>query len=214
VTLPSFRAFQIQVVYICAELYQISTGTPASRGPSAIAGLLVIIELFPDHSSIAVMCCYAVMNLLSHGFICVDLRGRVCRRKIINILCIFAILFILNNSVMSFCVTSLMMCLINLFTADDEVLIFVLLWLPIWLIFTANSELQKVLFLAPSVCVFCFCVKYPRNRWTDLHQIHMEDVFGPSLGRVWRSWSKVEVTSDKNCIFKPFWRPTCGLCLV
>jgi len=39
--LPSFRAFQIQVVYICAELYQISTGTPASRGPSAIAGLLV-----------------------------------------------------------------------------------------------------------------------------------------------------------------------------
>jgi len=40
--LPSFRAFQIQVVYICAELYQISTGTPASRGPSAIAGLLVL----------------------------------------------------------------------------------------------------------------------------------------------------------------------------
>ena len=31
----------MQVVYICAELYQISTGTPASRGPSAIAGFLV-----------------------------------------------------------------------------------------------------------------------------------------------------------------------------
>ena len=44
VTLPSYRAFQIQVVYICAELYQISTGTPASRGPSAIAGLFVKIS--------------------------------------------------------------------------------------------------------------------------------------------------------------------------
>jgi len=94
--------------------------------------LVLIIELFPDHASIKVMCCYAMINLLSHGFICVDLRGRVCRRIIINIFCIFAILFILNNSVMSFYVTSLMMCLINLFTSDDEVLIFVLLWLPVW----------------------------------------------------------------------------------
>jgi len=25
------------------------------------------------------------------------------------------------------------------------------------------------------------------NHWTDLRQIHTEDVFGPSLGRVWRS---------------------------
>ena len=30
------------VVYTCAALYKISTGTPASRGPSATAGLLVI----------------------------------------------------------------------------------------------------------------------------------------------------------------------------
>ena len=31
------------VVYICAALYKISTGTPASRGPSATAGLLVLV---------------------------------------------------------------------------------------------------------------------------------------------------------------------------
>jgi len=34
----------------------------------------------------------------------------------------------------------------------------------------------------------------------DLRQIHMEHVFGPSLGRVWRSSqrSKIKVTRDKN----------------
>ena len=37
----SFRAFEMLVVYICAGL-KISTGTPASRGPSATAGLLVL----------------------------------------------------------------------------------------------------------------------------------------------------------------------------
>jgi len=37
----SFRAFEMLVVYICAALYKISTDTPASRGPSATAGLLV-----------------------------------------------------------------------------------------------------------------------------------------------------------------------------
>jgi len=35
-------------------------------------------------------------------------------------------------------------------------------------------ELRKVLFLVPSVCAFCSCMKYLRNRWTDLHQIHMK----------------------------------------
>jgi len=34
--------------------------------------------------------------------------------------------------------------------------------------------------------------KYFWNRWTDLRQIHGEDVFGPSLGRVWMSRSKVK----------------------
>ena len=35
----------------------------------------------------------------------------------------------------------------------------------------------------------CRTMKYLGNRWTDLRQIHGEDVFGPSLGRVWRSRS-------------------------
>jgi len=39
----SFTDFQVQFVYICAAIYRISTGTPASRGPSAIAELLVDI---------------------------------------------------------------------------------------------------------------------------------------------------------------------------
>jgi len=39
----------------------------------------------------------------------------------------------------------------------------------------------------------CFlCMKYLQNRWTDLHQIHKEDVFGPSPGQIWRSRSKVK----------------------
>jgi len=65
------------------------------------------------------------------------------------------------------------------------------------------EALRKVLFLAPSVCFFSLCMKYFGNRWTDLRQIHMEDVFGPSLGRVWRSRSKVKVIRDKNGIFRP-----------
>jgi len=48
------------------------------------------------------------------------------------------------------------------------------------------------------------CMKYLRNRWTDLHQIYTKDVFGPSLGRVWRSRSKVKVPGVKNGIFRPF----------
>jgi len=45
---------------------------------------------------------------------------------------------------------------------------------------------------------FCLCMKYLRNRWTDLRQIHTEDVFGP-LGQVWGQGE--------------FRRPACGLCL-
>ena len=66
------------------------------------------------------------------------------------------------------------------------------LWGLTWSIFAARSELRKVLFLVPSVCVFCLCVKYLGNRWTDLRQIHTEDVFGPLLERVWRSRLKVK----------------------
>ena len=45
----------------------------------------------------------------------------------------------------------------------------------------ARSELHKVLFWRS--VTFCLCMKYLGNRWTDLRQIHMEDVFGPSLGK-------------------------------
>ena len=52
------------------------------------------------------------------------------------------------------------------------------------LLITACSELHKVLFLALSVTfLFVFEISWG-NRWMDLRQIHMEDVFGPSLGQV------------------------------
>jgi len=34
-------------------------------------------------------------------------------------------------------------------------------------------------------------------------QSHIEDLFGPSLRRVWMSRSKVEVTRDKNALCTP-----------
>jgi len=58
---------------------------------------------------------------------------------------------------------------------------------------------------------FCFwrrqsgiLLVYLGNRWTDLRQIYTEDVLGPSLGRLWRSTSKVKVTRNKSGIFGPF----------
>jgi len=51
--------------------------------------------------------------------------------------------------------------------------------------------LYAVRFCFNAVCVsfFCLCIKYLWNCCADLHQIHMEDVFGPSLERVWMSRS-------------------------
>jgi len=69
----------------------------------------------------------------------------------------------------------------------------------------------KVLFLAPSVCGFLF-------GWTDLLQIHTEDVWSLT-----RTSLKVEVKGQesrsprtKHGIFRPIRRPrpACGLCLV
>jgi len=51
--------------------------------------------------------------------------------------------------------------------------------------------------------LFCLCMKYLGNRRTDLRQIHTEDVFGPSLGRVLRSRSKVKVTGTEMAFFGP-----------
>jgi len=43
-----------------------------------------------------------------------------------------------------------------------------------------------------------------RNRWTDLRQIHTEDVFGPSIGRVYFECqdqkSMVKVNRYKNAL--------------
>jgi len=81
---------------------------------------------------------------------------------------------------------------------------------------TTRSELRKVLFLVPSVCVFLF-----------VYEISLEQLTGfvpNSNGRrvsyltrthhIWRSRSKVKVTIDKNDIFWPFWWLACSLCLV
>jgi len=63
-------------------------------------------------------------------------------------------------------------------------------------VITARTELRKVLFLALSVSfsfiIFYLWIKYLRNRWTDLRQIHSKYVCKPSLGRVWMSMSKVK----------------------
>jgi len=53
------------------------------------------------------------------------------------------------------------------------------------LLITTRRELRSIMYLAASVCAFLLCVKYLGNRWTDFHQGHKEDVFGPLLGRDW-----------------------------
>ena len=49
-----------------------------------------------------------------------------------------------------------------------------------------------VRFCFGAVCDFCLCMKYFGNRWTDLRQIHMEDVIDPLLRHVWMSRSVVK----------------------
>jgi len=51
--------------------------------------------------------------------------------------------------------------------------------------------------------LFCLCMKYLRNRWMDLRQIHSEDVFGPSLGRVWMSGQRSRWPRTKQALFSP-----------
>ena len=66
-------------------------------------------------------------------------------------------------------------------------------------------------FGAVSLWFLLFVYEISRGRWKDLSQTHTKDMFGPSLGRVWRRKSKVKVTRDKNGIFRSFRRPTCDL---
>jgi len=49
-------------------------------------------------------------------------------------------------------------------------------------------------------------MKYLQNRWTDLLQIHTEDVFGPRRDEFegQGQQSKIKVNRDKNGIFGPF----------
>jgi len=71
-------------------------------------------------------------------------------------------------------------------------------------------SLPHVQWNAKGSVFFCqsafFCVIYLRNCWTDLCQICREDVFDPSLKRVWGH------QGQKNGIFQRFWQPACGLC--
>jgi len=50
--------------------------------------------------------------------------------------------------------------------------------------FRPMSIVATVAHLSYCWALVCLCTKYLGNRWTDLCQIHREDVFGPSLGRV------------------------------
>jgi len=73
---------------------------------------------------------------------------------------------------------------------------------------------SKVLFLAR--WLFCLCLEYLRKCWRDLHQIDREDMFGPSLRRVWMSTVKVKVTRGKKravCSHHP-WQWRNGTCLL
>ena len=57
-----------------------------------------------------------------------------------------------------------------------------------------------LLLVLSAILFFCLSLKYLGNGWTGLRQIYGEDMFGPSLGRVWMWRSKVKVTSDKNAL--------------
>ena len=83
--------------------------------------------------------------------------------------------------------------------------------------FTARSELRKVLFLALSVCDFFFVYEISREPLNGFApNSRGKRVFGPSLGRVWRSRSKVKGQGHQGQKrhFSAFQRPACGLCLV
>ena len=68
-------------------------------------------------------------------------------------------------------------------------------------VFTAHSELQKVIFLVQSVCVFLL-----------VYEISLEPLNGPRLDEFEGERSRSQ--GEKNGIFQPFWRPACGLFLV
>ena len=71
-----------------------------------------------------------------------------------------------------------------------------------YIIITARSELRKVLFLALSASFLCMKCLGTAERTCIKFTMKTCLVFGPSLGRVWMSRSKVKVTRNKfppNC---------------
>jgi len=67
-------------------------------------------------------------------------------------------------------------------------------------------------FGAISLCFFVCVWNISENRWVDLRQIHMENMFGPSLWQVRGQRSRSPRT--KNGLFCPFRWPACSLCSV
>ena len=73
-------------------------------------------------------------------------------------------------------------------------------------VFTARSELRKVLFLALSVTLFCLCMKYLGNRWTGLRQIQQKTCFVPRLDRFEFQGQRSRSPETKTT-FSPFSTP-------
>ena len=72
--------------------------------------------------------------------------------------------------------------------------------LPLLCLFAYYHMPVRFCFFSVTFCLFlCLLLKCLWNSWTDLRQIHREDVLGPSLRPVWMSRSKVKVTRDKIC---------------
>jgi len=69
-------------------------------------------------------------------------------------------------------------------------------------------------FLPHAVNCGRFCFWRRQSVVYGVAPIHTEDVFGPSLGWVWRSKSKVKVARNKKRHFSALSAACCGLCLV
>jgi len=72
-------------------------------------------------------------------------------------------------------------------------------------VITARSELRKVRFFGAVSLWFFVCVwNISGNRWTDFHQIHTEDVFGPCSDEFEGQGPKARPPGTKTEFFGPF----------
>jgi len=60
------------------------------------------------------------------------------------------------------------------------------------------SELHKVYCFWHCLWHFLFIYEISQELLNGFYHIHREDVFGPSIGQIWRSRSKVKVIRDKK----------------